>query len=193
MPPVDTAAGRLTLGTAAGPTQRLHGWPAGGGTSPAIPGAVGATTPGAVSMAGPIRDRPRPARLAARLAALAVVLLGGGVQAQAVDLRLPTTFYVTGAAVDWATSAPACQIGCRSRTGLLPGVSDARVAVPIGVALDVGVLLLTHTVIAARWPKVAEGLLYALTVVRVANAADHLILQRDYNRRTITVTVRLSP
>jgi hypothetical protein len=115
---------------------------------------------------------------------LLALLLLLPVKATAQDLTMPTTFYLTASAVDWATAAPACQIGCKSRTGLLPYVDSARVAVPLGVALDVGVLYLTHKWIAPRWPKLAEGILYALTVVRAVNAADHLIVQRDWNRRT---------
>ena len=107
-------------------------------------------------------------------------------QAQEPDdaLVMPTAFYVTASAVDWATAAPACQIGCKSRMGLLPYVESAPVAVPVGLLLDVGVLLLTHKVLAPRWPKLAAGILYALTIVRSVNAADHLIVQRDWNRRT---------
>lgn len=105
---------------------------------------------------------------------------------------MPTTFYLVASAVDWSTAAPACQVGCRSRTGLLPGVDDARISVPIGVALDVGVLWITHKFIAKRHPKFAEGLLYALSIVRAVNATDHLIVQRDHNRRSKTMAVTVT-
>ena len=115
-----------------------------------------------------------------------LLLVASPTYAQTQDdaLVMPTAFYLTASAVDWATAAPACQIGCKSRTGLLPYVEDARVSVPIGLLLDVGVILLAHKVLAPKWPKLAAGILYALTIVRSVNAADHLIVQRDWNRRS---------
>jgi hypothetical protein len=107
-------------------------------------------------------------------------------------LVMPTVFFLTASAVDWATASPACQIGCQTRTGLLPFVSDARVSVPIGLGLDAGVLWLTTKVITPRWPKVAEGLLYVLTIVHAVSAAEHLIDQRDWNRRSASVAVTFS-
>jgi hypothetical protein len=98
------------------------------------------------------------------------------------DTATPTWVFLGAAAVDWTTGATACQLGCRSRSGSLPNVTDPRIAVPLGLAIDGATIWLCHQVIGPRWPTVAQGLLYGLSIVRGINAHDHVAAQRRRNR-----------
>lgn len=97
------------------------------------------------------------------------------------DLTLPTVFYLGSASAEWATASAGCLAGCRTRTALLPNVTRAKVAVPLGLAIDGVTLWLCHEVIGKRWPRVGQGVLYGLAIARAVNASQHI----DTARRRI--------
>jgi hypothetical protein len=95
------------------------------------------------------------------------------------SLAIPTALYLSAIAAEWTTAAPRCAIQCNSWTRTLPGVEDATIAAPVGLSINAGVLLTVHYLIAPRWPRVADAVLFSLTAFHAASATEHAASTRQ--------------
>lgn len=99
-------------------------------------------------------------------------------------LVIPNAAYLGTVVSDWTSVSAGCvQRSCKTLTPLLPDVSDPKVAIPLGVAIDAAVLWVCDTWIAPRWPHVAEGILYGLAIVRGAATSDEVVASRAARTR----------
>jgi hypothetical protein len=93
-------------------------------------------------------------------------------------LNTATWTYVATAGADWAVYAVCVEVTCtdsgKTQTGqFLHGVKPAA-AVPIGLAIDVGIVLAIREWLAPEHPKLAQFLLYGLSGARVIVLTDRI-------------------
>jgi hypothetical protein len=104
-------------------------------------------------------------------------------------LDFASWIYVATAAGDWTVTA-ACggnESRCRAEhTGglFLWDIKHEAVAVPVGIAIDAAILVAVRELVGPDHPKIARGILYALSAARVV-VLSHKIsqLRRDPDRR----------
>ena len=101
-----------------------------------------------------------------------------------VDLSIPTVFYVASVSSAWAGASATCVADniCSTVTPVLPTVSDPNVALGLGLLIQGGALWAVHQWVAPRWPRVAQGVLYALSALHIGKAADHVLTSRRQSR-----------
>ena len=88
------------------------------------------------------------------------------------DLDAATWVYVATAAADW-TITPVCYAqGCGvHKAGLFLYDVKQAAAIPLGLAIDAGIVWVVREHLAPDHPKLARSLLYALSAVRVVFVA----------------------
>ena len=98
------------------------------------------------------------------------------------DLNAATWVYVAAASADWTATAVCERALCgeRTMTGLvLYGVEDSRVAIPIGLAIDALFIYGVREIVAPDHPKLARGLLYGASAVRLVFTVNKVNDLRD--------------
>ena len=101
-----------------------------------------------------------------------------------VDLTIPTVFYVASVSSAWAGASATCVADdvCNTVTPVLPTVSDTNVALGLGLLIQGGTLWVVHQWVAPRWPRVAQGVLYAMSALHIGKASDHVLTSRRQSR-----------
>ena len=97
-------------------------------------------------------------------------------------LNQATWVYIAAAAADWSVTAVCARVICgeRTQTGLvLYGVEDARWAIPLGLAIDAVFVFGVRELVAPDHPKLARGLLYGASAVRLVFVVDKVNDLRD--------------
>jgi len=101
-----------------------------------------------------------------------------------IDLTIPTVAYVAAISGAWAGASATCVADdvCDTVTPVLPTVGSVKKALGWGLLIQGGTLWLAHQWIAPRWPRVAQGVLYAVGALHIGKAADHVLTSRRVSR-----------
>lgn len=101
-----------------------------------------------------------------------------------VDLTIPTVAYVAAISGAWAGASATCIADdvCDTVTPVLPTVGSVKKALGWGLLIQGGTLWAAHRWIAPRWPRVAQGVLYAVGALHIGKAADHVLTSRRQSR-----------
>ena len=101
-----------------------------------------------------------------------------------VDLTIPTVAYVAAISGAWAGASATCVADdvCDTVTPVLPTVGSVKKALGWGLLIQGGTLWVAHRWIAPRWPRVAQGVLYAVGALHIGKAADHVLTSRRVSR-----------
>jgi hypothetical protein len=102
----------------------------------------------------------------------------------APDLLFPTILYIGAGSAEWTASASGCVGGCRTRSIVLPQVGSAKVAIPLGLAIDATTIWLCHDILGKKWPKVSQSILIGMTILRSVSAARHFDTARTRIKST---------
>lgn len=103
-------------------------------------------------------------------------------------LNTASWVYIATAAADWSVTAVCAKVLCfdSTQTGLfLNGIENEHIAIPLGLAIDAGLLYAIREGVAPDHPKLARGLLYVLSAARGVVVVAKVNDLRDHARRTL--------